>query len=290
MKIECSSLSKNFGSVKALDSVDLTLEGCKIIGLVGRNGAGKTSLLKCLAGALIPTEGSVFIEDEAPFDNAYIQSRMAFSRDQLVFDDGLKVKEIFSIASCYYPKWDGEAADSLCQNFGVDTNKKIGKLSKGLKTSLSIILAMASNAELTLFDEPTDGLDAAHRNLFYKLLIQESEKEERLFVLSSHLLSEIDRLLEEIVLIDSGKILLHDSMDRFRESFIELEGHRDKISLIEEQMKRIHNRFEIGEKIRITVESEEFEILPENMKEGIRLSNPSPQDLCIALTEKEYAL
>lgn len=286
--IICRELQRDFGRIQALNNVSLCLSGPKIIGLIGKNGAGKTTLLKTIAGLLKPTGGSITIGDQIPGDNLRVLSEMILARDELVFDENYTPEILFDIASRYYSGWDNDYAVDLAARFGLDLTKKIRKMSKGMKTGLSIVIAFASSVDVTMFDEPTEGLDAANRKLFYRLLIKEASKESRTFILSSHLLSELDTLLEEIVLIDEGRILLHESMDNIRGWCMELEGHRELIDSFTKG-KTVYHRLEIGEKSRVVLKEndikEEERIHLESS--GIKTYPVSPQDTCIYLTQQE---
>ncbi len=292
VQIECKNLKKNYGSVKAVNDINFTLNRGGIIGIIGRNGAGKTTLLNAIAGILKPTEGNVFIDNEATFDNIQVLGKIFFSRDEFPFISGfnssLRIRDILDIASLYYISWDMEYGRQLLVDFKLDQKWKIKKLSKGNKTLVSIVLALASKAMVTIFDEPTEGLDATNRKLFYDLIINEAQNRSRTFVISSHLLSELELLLEEIILLDRGKLIFHKSMDQVREMCIDIEGHGDEISVVTSN-KTIYYHQVIGEKHRVIVKKDDFNDQDYAHFEtgSIRLNQVSAQDTCIYLTHRK---
>ncbi len=292
VQIECKKLKKNYGSVKAVNDIDFTLKKGCITGLIGRNGAGKTTLLNIIAGILKPTEGNVFVDGESTFDNLKVLGNIFFARDEFPFisstNSSLRIRDIMDIASIYYINWDREYSRQLLVDFKLDQKWKIKKLSKGNKTMVSIVMALASKAIVTIFDEPTEGLDAANRKVFYDLIIKEAQNRSRTFIISSHLLSELELLLEEIILLDKGKLIFHKTVDQVREMCIDIEGHRDEINNIISN-KTIYNIKEIGEKQRAVIRRDEFNDQDSFKFEtgSIRLNPVSAQDSCIYLTQEK---
>lgn len=221
-KMVCTNLAKNYGKKEVLHNLNLELEKGKIYGLIGRNGAGKTTLLSILSGQNPATAGSVSCNGMPVWENEEALSRICFSRElnPLSGASTMKVKEYLRAASIYMQNWDAEMAKHLVEEFELDMNKRINKLSKGMMSMVTIIVALASKAEYTLLDEPVAGLDVVARENFYRILLEEFAESGRTFVISTHIIEEASDVFEEVIMIDKGGILLkentQDLLDRAR--------------------------------------------------------------------------
>lgn len=283
--IEMNNLTKKYGTTTALDSVSLSLESGKVIGLIGRNGAGKTTMMNAIAGLVNYNEGGIIIAGAVAKDNLEVAYKISFARETIPFDEDERLKNILGIAKASYDHWDDDKAKDLMNLFKLDPKKKVKKLSKGMKTMFSLLVTLSSGAEILMFDEPTEGLDAAHRKEFYRIIIEEISKGDKTIIISSHLLSELDMLLEEIVLIDDGKVLLHEDIDIIRNYLVEIEGLKTSVEALQEG-KIVYNRHELGDKLRIVIKravlsKEDFEMIDEM---HIRMNPVGAQDACIYLT------
>ncbi|WP_026688903.1 ABC transporter ATP-binding protein [Alteribacter aurantiacus] len=216
---------------KGLDSVSLTLEKGKVYGLWGRNGAGKTTLMKVLAGFFRPDEGSVKLFSEAPFENRNVLKKMCFIQENHPLNPAWKIKDVLRVASYFYPKWDEELAAHSLRAFSLDGKKRVKTLSKGMKTAVALTVGLASRAEFTVFDEPTNGLDAAVREVFYDLLVTELEEGDRTFLLSTHFIQELQSFIEEMIVMDQGKLALQKSMETIREGAVYVTGSKEALGV-----------------------------------------------------------
>lgn len=288
MKIEINNFSKFYGKNKAINEVNLDISCGKVIGLIGRNGAGKTTLLKTLAGLLKPTSGSVSINGQNPEDNLQVLHNLFLSNDNIKYNKTYKVKYIIDISSSFYINWNNDTALNLLNVFDIDINKKVKSFSKGMLTILSLVIAFSSGVELLLLDEPTEGLDANNRKIFYKLILEEASKKNKTIIISSHLLSEIETLLEDIILINKGKVIHYENIDDIRNKCLELEGHKDSINTIND--RPILHRCDLGEKQRIIIPNIglDDDYLKMLKKKKISINPVNIQDTCIYLTTKEY--
>ena len=214
-KLVCENLTKQYGSKTVLDHVNLTLESGKIYGLIGRNGAGKTTLLSLMSNQNPISDGTATIDGQRIWENPKALSRLCFSRElNLSAESALSsytLKAYLRAAETYLPHWDKEMAARLLELFGLEKKKKLGKLSKGMLSMVTIIVAMASKAEFTFLDEPVAGLDVVAREQFYQLLLEEYTETGRTFVLSTHIIEEAADVLEEVIILDRGKILLKEN-------------------------------------------------------------------------------
>ncbi|TDD13819.1 ABC transporter ATP-binding protein [Kribbella turkmenica] len=216
------NLSVRFAGVPALDRLDLRLAPGKIHGLLGRNGSGKSTLAAVLAGFRRPDEGRVLLEGGdlgtavEPYENAVVTSRVCLIRESGDLVDAALVKHVLGLAASLRPYWDGDVAGELLDRFEVPTNKKVQKLSRGKRSALGVVLGLASRAPLTLFDETYLGMDVPSRNLFYDALLADYAEVPRTIVLSTHLVSEVSTMLEEVVILDDGRLVTQSPVDALR--------------------------------------------------------------------------
>lgn len=214
-KLVCENLTKQYGKKTVLDHVNLTLESGKIYGLIGRNGAGKTTLLSLMSNQNPISDGTATIDGQRIWENPKALSRICFSRElNLSAESALSsytLKAYLRAAETYLPHWDKDMAGRLLELFGLEKKKKLGKLSKGMLSMVTILVAMASKAEFTFLDEPVAGLDVVAREQFYQLLLEEYTETGRTFVLSTHIIEEAADVMEEVIILDRGKILLKEN-------------------------------------------------------------------------------
>ena len=206
MAIEFQHITKTFGDTRALEDVSLTLEEGKIYGLLGNNGAGKSTLLNILTGRLCPDSGTVTV-DGAPAGSDAALSRLFLVGEKNLYPDDMKVKRALDTAALFYPDFDRAYAENLAKQFELPLNKKINSLSTGYGSIFRIVLGLSVNTPYVLFDEPVLGLDAQHRDLFYKLLVRKYAESPCTLVISTHLIAEVADLIEHTVIIRKGRIL-----------------------------------------------------------------------------------
>src|SRR5574344_447931 len=222
--LECKNVTKKYKDKKAVDCVDLQLEKGKIYGLIGRNGAGKTTLLSIMDAQSKATSGNVYLDGSKVWENKDSLDHICFSRElsssTMMGNNTMKVKEYLKIASIYYKNWDKEMEKRLIEEFEIDTKKRIYGLSKGMMSMITIIVGLASKADFTMMDEPVAGLDVVARTQFYKILLDEYDKTQRTFVISTHIIEEASDLFEEVIIMRDGKILLKENtMDLLDRAF-----------------------------------------------------------------------
>ena len=221
--ISVSGLSRRYRDQVAIDDVTLDVEGPSITGLLGRNGAGKSTLLRIIANQEFASAGTVSVLGHSPVENDAVLRRMVLVREDQAFPD-IKVGQALRAASWFYPNWDGELADALRADFELPSNRAIKKLSRGMRSALGIVIGLAAQAEITLFDEPYAGLDAVARQLFYDRLLACYAVRPATYVLSTHLIDEAADLLEMVIIIDHGRIVLDATADDVRGSATNVSG------------------------------------------------------------------
>ena len=207
--LECKNISKSYKDNKLLDNVSLNIEQGKIYGLIGRNGVGKTTLMSIMTGQNPADSGEVTYNGQPVWENAEALSHICFSREintkSLLGMNNQKVKEYLRLASIYYKNWDKDMAEELVKRFGIDKKKKVCNLSKGMLSMLTVIIGLASKAEITILDEPAAGLDVIVREEFYKLIIDEQQENGRTFIISTHIIEEAANVLNALYLREGSK-------------------------------------------------------------------------------------
>ena len=212
--VDIKGLTKIFPGCKALDNVELGIGRGKVVGLLGPNGSGKTTLIKVLNGLLKPTGGQVYIDGHVP--GVYTKSIVSYLPDRTYFADWMRVKDIFDLFADFYQDFDRPRAVDMCHALGIDENAKIKTMSKGTKEKVQLILVMSRKAQLYLLDEPIAGVDPAAREYILSTIIN-NYNEDGTVVISTHLISDIERILDEVIFIRDGKVLRHEAVDEMKE-------------------------------------------------------------------------
>ncbi|PJI08555.1 MULTISPECIES: ATP-binding cassette domain-containing protein [Clostridium] len=263
--LEVENLNKEFHAVKAVDDLSIKLEENKIYGLLGRNGAGKTTFLKLIVSQYVKDSGSIKAFGEETFENENALSKICFVNDEEMFSPYLKVKDIFKMAKLFYKNWDENYKEILLSKFELHENQKYGELSKGNRACVGIILALSSRAEITIYDESYSGLDEVAREIFYDELLKDYSENPRTIIFSTHFISEVNKIFESVIMIDKGKVKLFEDCDELREKSIMLMGEKDKL---EEYLKKVNviHKEEIGGILRAAV----FEKLTKDEKNKLK--------------------
>jgi len=213
-EIKIEGVGKNYGSTRALKNVDLTLEENKIYGLLGRNGAGKTTLLNIINNRIFANEGTVKLDGIDAAESQNVQNQFYFVGEQMLFPENMKVNKAIKWTAKFYPDFDLGYADRLADLFELPRRSKIKALSTGYKSIFKNILALSVNTPFVFLDEPVLGLDANHRELFYKQLIEKYIRTPSTYVISTHLIEEVANIIEEVVIIKKGEIIKKESRDQ----------------------------------------------------------------------------
>ncbi|MDP4086841.1 MAG: ABC transporter ATP-binding protein [Bacillota bacterium] len=285
--IECKDVTKNYKRKKALNSISFQIEENKITGLVGRNGAGKTTLLKIIAGYMKEDSGELQVFGESPFNNLMASANTIFIHDQMEFSPALNLKEIFEAAENFYEKWDRERSFRLLHYFSLDPKQYYKRLSKGMKSTFNMIFGLSANCTLTIFDEPTTGMDAAVRKDFYRALLKDYLDNPRTIILSSHHLNEIEDLIEDLLLIKDGKELLYMPIADLKEWAIAVIGKSNVVNEWIGNKEMIHSKDMVQDQVYVVVRNDFSKVeLEKAYKAGIKFSPVSSTDLCVYLTSK----
>lgn len=287
-ELRAEGIIKTYGKKDVLHGVDLTLESGKIYGLIGRNGAGKTTLLSILTSQNPASSGSVTYNGEPVWENPKVLEHLCFSRElnQMTGNSSnqMKVKEYLRIAATFFPHWDKEMAQDLIKEFGIDVKKRIGKLSKGMLSMVTIIVALASKAEFTFLDEPVAGLDVVAREKFYELLVEEFSQTGRTFVVSTHIIEEAADVLEEVIIVDQGKILMKENTQELLDRSFHISGHEDEVERATAGLT-LHHEERLGRSRGVTVLLEPGQKIPDQY--DVSIQKLSLQKVFVALCGEE---
>ncbi len=286
-RVEVNNLSLMYNRIVALKDISFTLEDGKVYGLLGRNGAGKTSLLSLLASFRQPSKGTVKIDGEVPFENAAIMQKVAFIYGKDYTTEDEKVKGLLEFTARYRPNYDAEYARYLVNRFQLPLDKPVNKLSKGMQSALNVTIGLAARTPITIFDEAYLGMDAPTREIFYQELLEEQARHPRLMIISTHLVSEMDYLFDEVLIIHRGKLLLHLPYEELISRGATITGEASAVERFTGGMK-VLNEQRLGNTKAVTVYGQLREQQIEQARLlGLDIGPVSLQDLFIYLTGED---
>lgn len=211
--LEIKKLNKSFDNKEVLKNVNLKLTGGKIIGLLGKNGAGKTTLIKLINDLLTPTSGEILVKGK-PI-GVESKKRISYLPERTYLNKQMKVSEVLDFFKDFYEDFDYEKAEKLLKDLDLDINMKLSKMSKGMQEKVQLVLVMSRNADLYILDEPLGGVDPATRDYILDTILS-NFNEKASVIISTHLISDIERILDEVIFIDKGEIILKDDADKLR--------------------------------------------------------------------------
>lgn len=280
--IQIKNITKKYNGLTALDNVSFSFEFGKIYGFLGRNGAGKSTLINVIANRIFADEGKVLVDDVPARENMKVQEKIFCMSETDLYDKDLKIKEHFKWIDRFYDSFNIDKALEISEKFNLDTDKRFKALSKGYQSIFKLTVALSLNVPYVIFDEPVLGLDANHRELFYDLLLKDYEDGERTIIIATHLIEEVANIIEEVVLIDKGKILLQESVERLLETGYSISGITKEVDDYCTD-KNVIGYDELGS-LKIAYVLGEKTPLPENS--NLQISAMNLQKLFVKLTEK----
>jgi ABC-2 type transport system ATP-binding protein len=212
--LKCENLTKNYGSLVALDDINLTIESGKIIGLLGPNGSGKTTLIKLINGLLVPTMGNLYINGHKPG----IESKkiVAYLPDNNFLSSWMTAEQVVNLYADFYEDFRADLAYEMLAKLGIEKKSKLKSLSKGNKEKVCLILVMSRNAKLYVLDEPIAAVDPATRDYIISTILNNYNKDASV-IISTHLIADIESVLDDVIFINKGRIILHKTVDEIRE-------------------------------------------------------------------------
>ena len=211
--LECINVNKNFGNKKILEDINLTIPRGKIIGLLGKNGTGKTTLIKLINDLLTPDSGSILVNGK----NIGIESKkiISYLPERTYLDKSMTVDQVIEYFEDFYDNFDPKKARKLLKDLDLDTTQKLSKMSKGMQEKVGLVLVMSRVADLYILDEPLGGVDPATRDYILDTILT-NFNEGASVIISTHLISDVERILDEVIFIDKGKVILQSESDELR--------------------------------------------------------------------------
>lgn len=280
--IQIKNITKKYGGLTALDNISFSFDFGKIYGFLGRNGAGKSTLINIIANRIFADEGMILIDDIPAKENMQVHEKIFCMSEADLYDKDLKIKEHFKWLNRFYDSFNLKKALEISEKFNLDTEKRFKALSKGYQSIFKLTVALSLNVPYVIFDEPVLGLDANHRELFYNLLLKDYEDGERTIIIATHLIEEVANIIEEVVLIDKGKILLQESAETLLETGYSISGIAkevddyctDKNVIGYDELGSLKVAYVLGEKTPLPRDS------------NLQISTMNLQKLFVKLTEK----
>ncbi len=284
-----NQVSRTFGKTRALKGLSIAIPKGKIVGLLGRNGAGKSTLLRIVGGMLKPSGGNVRISDRKVWDHAKALGQLCIIGDTPDFGKLPKIKDLFFVCAGLFQEWDGELAHALLKRFDLPENRKIKTFSRGMQTSLMLIVGLASRAPFTIIDEPSLGLDAVMRERFYDLLAQQQKRDPgRTFLISTHLIDEVARILDYAVMIDDGNLLCEGTVDELQKGTLSVSGDAEDVQELTNNLKLLKEEEVAGMLVR-HVQLDEDTLKAIRADKRVRSAPIGLQRLFVFLTEEKEA-
>ena len=213
MLLEVKHVNKSFNNKEILKDVNIKIDGGKIVGLLGKNGAGKTTLIKLINDLLTPTSGEILVNGKS----VGIESKKVISYlpERTYLNKQMRVYEVLEYFKDFYEDFDIDKAKKLLKDLDLDINERLSKMSKGMQEKVQLVLVMSRNADLYILDEPLGGVDPATRDYILDTILS-NFKENASVIISTHLISDIERILDEVIFIDKGKVMLQSDADKLR--------------------------------------------------------------------------
>lgn len=283
MTINVTKLTKTAGRHERLHDLNLTIQPGMIYGLLGRNGAGKSTLLNIMANRVLPSQGRVTIDgQELAQSERTLQHLYLMSEDNL-YPSRERVSDLFKLTAALYGTFDDQLARRLAKAFDLDVNARFGGLSTGYRTIFKDIIALSVPADYILLDEPVLGLDASHRDLFYQSLIETYTQRPRTFVIATHLVEEISGLLNQVIVMDQGRILVAEATEDLLARSYQLSGPKETMAAFLPTVTTLRTH-QFGKQTQAVVTTVGKLDLPAGVtKEALDL-----QQLFVALTEGHH--
>lgn len=276
--IELKNLTKHYKDTKALEDVTLTIEYGKIYGLLGRNGAGKSTMVNLISNRIFPTSGEIFVDGEMSIENDEALRKIFTMSEHNLLPVDRKFKDAVKLVKEFYPELDDDYAFALAEKFELDVKKKLMSLSTGYSSIAKLIIALASGADYIFFDEPVLGLDPNHRELFYKELIDRYANTGSTFIISTHLIDECAGLIEKAIIIDKGRLVTAEDTDKIMENSYTVTGPAELVD------KYTAGKTVVGSDTVGGIKSAYIKGKAENVPQGLEISKASLQSLFIQMT------
>ncbi|MHA7578911.1 ATP-binding cassette domain-containing protein [Paenibacillus vandeheii] len=285
--IQIEQVTYSYQETPVLNNVTLHESEPTISAMWGRNGAGKTTLMSLLAGHNRPDAGTIQVMGQDPYNNLAAQENLCYIQENHPLGRNWTINDMVRFGQYFHSQWDQTFAEQLIDMFELPVKKKITKFSKGMKTAAQMILGLASNARVTILDEPTNGLDAEKRKYFYNALLETYEDNPRLILISSHHIEEIQPLCESLIVLQAGKVLLNQPMEEMREKGVLLTGVMDDIKRVTADVEVIESS-QMGSTMRVMIDEPYSKVWKDIAHEqGLSIEKATLQDYLINRTRNQ---
>jgi len=285
-RVEVRDLTVRYRDTTALDGIDLTIEPGTITALIGRNGSGKTSLLSVLAAFRRATSGTVLVDGADPWEDERVMGEVCLVRESGDLLDEYAVRDNIAFLRGARERWSDELAGTLMDTFELDPRKKLSALSRGKRSAFGVVVGLASRTPLTLLDEVHLGMDAPSRYAFYDAMLADYVEHPRTIVLSSHLVEEVQRLAEHVVVLHEGRVLVTDEVETLRGRGTTVTGPSDAVDAFADG-RTVIGRQELGRTAQVTLYGDlDRDAVVAAGREGLELGPVDLQDLFVHLTSR----
>ncbi len=280
-KIIIKNVSKKYGNKFALDNVSVDFKKNKIYGLLGKNGAGKSTLIKAIGNRINLSDGVISVDGNSNLQDLKVLEKLYIMNNASPLLN-TKVKKLFKSVKTYLKNFDLDYAYKLADLFELNIDQSTKKLSTGYQTITKFIVAISSNADYIFLDEPTLGLDVIHREYVYKVIMDMNIKKENTIIISTHIIDEVEKILEDVVIINNGKIIIKDNIDNLRTSYYECSGDINSIDAYMKDKEVISSRV-MGNLKNICIKGE----MPDKEVTNISINSVNLNYIFQALTKEE---
>ena len=287
--IDIQSVTRIFGRSNALDQVSFAVPEGAICGLLGRNGAGKTTIMSIISGQDRPTSGRVEVFGHRPYESRSTLSLISFVRDNQGYPDNYELHHVLRIAPEFFPNWSVDVAAELIDRLRIPSKTSIKKFSRGQLSSVAIVLGLASRAPVTLLDEPYLGLDSTARRVFHDVLLRDYSAHPRTILLSTHLIEESESLFDRVVIVDRGRVCVDSDTDDARELAFTMSGVSGAVDQLTEGYTVLRSQSVAGLKSVTVSGTADDSTLAQALTAGARIAPASLQELVAAFGESDSA-
>ncbi len=227
--LQVEDLCFRYGRYEALSHLNFSLKGGHLVGLLGRNGAGKSTLINILLSILRPTSGRALIAGVPPRERPAPLKRLCVVREKALYPPSIRVGQALAACRDLYPNWDAQYEEKLLTLFELNPRKRARQLSRGMESALGLVIGLCSRAPLTIFDEPSLGLDAVARENFYEQLRLDMAAHPRTVIISTHLIDEAAALFDEVLIVNRGRLLIHSRVEDLLPTAVTLSGEESAV-------------------------------------------------------------
>lgn len=282
--IEAKQVRLKYGKKTALNNISIDLGENQLIGLIGRNGCGKTTFMKLCAGLLEPTDGEIFVLNETPINNIDVLKEVIYSYPNIPHNPSNTLQRIFNYFSMFYPRFDQVFALKLLDVFSLKSSMKYKSLSQGMESIFNFICALSTRAKVTMFDEPVLGMDVTVRKKVYEILLRDYMEYPRTIIVSSHMLSELEDILSEILLLDQGTIIFYKDLEEVNSMAYRIDGSEEAVKAFAEKRDVLYEDHKTIGSFAIIEGQYDHIATKEGKDRNLIISKVRPEDLCIYKT------